>query len=278
MTIDNGYSLFRKIPNVLRARGFRLYTEKGRRLVDLWLNGGAAVLGHTPPNILRELKNTASRGLYAPFPHFSEGRYIKALLKLFPGHSFRLYAAPPPELETLIKNGTAGLWRPFFDSSFQSAIEENAPSILIPVLPGIQLWRGGLPFGLCIVTAKSEDKLAHLPANDMFSPVLLAAAARGLYDILASPQRAKPAFPRTFKALKTSPWRRQGIYLTLKENPSPQTWETLFNKFLEAGFLIPPVPSAPVILPGEMSDGEDAKLAALFSESQDNAQLRSVSP
>jgi len=271
MTDDGGYSLFRKMPNILRARGFRLYTEKGRRLVDLWLNGGAAVLGHTPPNVLRELKNTASRGLYAPFPHFSENRYIKALSKLFPGHSFRLYAAPPPELETLVKNGTAGLWRPFVDLNSPFAIENNAPSILVPVLPGIQLWRGGLPFGLCVVTAKSEDRLAQLPVNDMLSPVLLAVAARGLYDILASPQRAKPVFPRTFKALKTSAWRRQGIYLTLKENPSPETWESLFNKFLQAGFLIPPAPLAPIILPGEMSDGEDAKLAALFRESQGGA-------
>jgi hypothetical protein len=264
MTADSGYSLLKKVPNVLRARGFRLYTEKGRRLVDLWLNGGAAVLGHTPPNILRELKNTASRGLYAPFPHFSENRYFKALSKLFPGYSFRLYAAPPPELEMLIKNGTAGLWRPFLASDFPFIIEDDAAPILVPVLPGIQLWRGGLPFGLCIAAAKPEDGLAQLPAGDMLPPVLLTTAARGLYDILASPQRAKSVFPRTFKALKTSLWRRQGIYLTLKENPPPEAWEALFNKFLEAGFLIPPTPLHPLILPDELSDGEDAKLAALF--------------
>ena len=67
---DNGRALLRLVPAVLRARNFRLYTAGGRRLVDLWLNGGAAVLGHTPPALLRELKNTASRGLYAPFPIF----------------------------------------------------------------------------------------------------------------------------------------------------------------------------------------------------------------
>jgi len=271
MAADGRDSLLKNMPNVLRARGFRLYTEKGRRLVDLWLNGGAAILGHTPPDILRELKNTASRGLYAPFPHFSENRYKKALSKLFSGYGFRLYAAPPPELETLIKDGTAGFWRPFIDSSLPFLIEDKAPPLLVPVLPGIQLWRGGLPFGLCIIAAKSESGLAQLPAGDMLSPVLLAVAARGLYDILASPLRAKPVFPRTFKALKTSLWRRQGIYLTLKENPSPQTWESLFNKFLEAGFLIPPNPAAPLILPGELSDGEDAKLAALLVESQDKS-------
>ena len=89
------FSLLREIPAVLRARDFRLYTDGGKRLVDLWQNGGAAILGHTPPSLLRELKNTASRGLYAPFPHFLEGRFLKALSSIFPGRDFRLYAALP---------------------------------------------------------------------------------------------------------------------------------------------------------------------------------------
>jgi hypothetical protein len=39
----------------------------------------------------------------------------------------------------------------------------------------------------------------------------------------------------------------------------------LFRQFLEAGFLLPPVPSQPVILPGELSPGEDAKLTSVLS-------------
>jgi hypothetical protein len=297
-----------QIPTVLRARGFRLYLSKNsnrqdnRRLVDLWLNGGAAVLGHTPPNLLRELKNTASRGLYAPFPHFSEGRFIKALFKLFQepsvqepsvqepsaqkpsaqGYSFRLYAAPPQELITLFESGTAKLWRPFTDPASPFAVNaEN--SIFIPVLPGIQTWRtykcGELPLGLCVAavrtnSAESEKLLTQLPPNDTLPPVLLAVAARGVHDLLAAPQRVKPNLPQVFKALKNSRWIKQGIYLTLKEKPdcevsansSAEEWETLFHKFLNAGFLLPPTPSLPVILPGELSNGEEAKLAALISE------------
>lgn len=270
------YSLLYKVPAILRARGYRLYTQgasaKGGklRLIDMWLNGGAAILGHTPPNVLREIKNTASRGLYAPFPHFLEARFIKALAKLFPGRSFKLYAAPPAELKTLFNNGTAGLWRPFLDSNFPFAIGNNPPPILIPVLPGINGWREGFPFGLCALAIQPEiqkDALADMPSSDIFSPVLLAAATRGVYDLIASPDRAKPYFPRIFKVLKNpenSQWRRNGIYLNLKEKPQPQEWEFLFIKFLDAGFLIPPVPSQPLILPGELSDGEEAKLAAVL--------------
>jgi len=267
-TMCGEFSLLNTVPAVLRARGFRLYTQDGRRLIDLWLNGGAAILGHTPPNLLRELKNTASRGLYAPLPHFSESRFIKALSKLFPGRSFRLYAAPPPELTKLFNSGAAKLWRPFIDPASLFAVE-NAP-LFIPVLPGIQLWRGELPLGLCIAAAESENQLAQLPAGDILPPLLLAVAARGAYDLLASPERAKPAFSRIAKVMQTDDfkkrWRRQGIYLYPKEKTENDGWAILFRQFLDAGFLLPPNQNQPLILPRELSDGEEAKLAAVLCD------------
>jgi hypothetical protein len=266
MEMKDDFSLLKKIPNVLRARAYRLYTQEGRRLIDLWLTGGAAILGHTPPNILREIKNTAARGLYSPFPHFTEGRYLKALSKIFPGYSFRLYAAPPPELSVLFNSGEAKLWRPFVNPADPFTVIENAP-VLIPVLPGIQIWRGGLPFGLCVAAAKDAnyfDGEKQFFESDNLPPVLLAAAARGIYDLLAAPERATFNFPRIEKALKNSRWRRAGIYLELREKPETEEWAILFQKFLEAGFLLPPAPSFPVILPGELSDGEEAKLAGVL--------------
>ena len=248
------------LPVVLRARGFRLYTGS-RRLIDLYLNGGAAVMGHTIPNVLREIKNYASRGLYAPFPHFTQGRLLKALSLLMPEHTFGIYAAPPQELETLYNNGKAELWRPFTGTQPNNKLK-------ILVIPGIQTWRNNLPFGLCV--SASPDKAASqseiLSPGETLSPILLAAAARGVYNIIASPERIRPQLPRTYKVLKeTSFWQRNGIYLTLKEKPSQEAWAALFEKFLEAGFLLPPVPTQPVILPGELSAGEDTKLAKILS-------------
>jgi len=250
MEIKDELYILSSVPQVLRARDYRLYLSDNKRLVDLWLNGGAAIMGHTPANQLRELKNTASRGLYAPYPHFTENRLIKALSKLLPERVFRLYAAPPKEL------GAVKLWRPYADS------QERGDEVLIPVIPGIQTWRGGLPFGLCAVAAQNEEAVSKLPPGDKLSPVLLSLAARGIHDIIAAPQRGKIQYSRIAKALKTGNWQRNGIYLTLKETPDMAGWETLFNKFLEAGFLLPPSPLYPLILPGEMSDGEEAKLTA----------------
>jgi hypothetical protein len=257
----NEFSLLEMVPTVLRARDFRLYTGKGR-LVDLWQNNGAAVLGHTPPSLLKELKNTASRGLYAPFPHFLEARYHKALSRIFPDRNFHLYAAPPPELEKLAANGSAAFWRPFADSASPLGVPESPP-ILIPVVPGIQTWRAGLPLGLCVLAVKGEAAISH---GDYLPPVLLAAAARGVYDLISIAQaRANPVYPRIAKALKKQNfWQRSGIYLTLRQKPSQTEWETMFRRFLENGFLLPPIPSQPLILPGILSPGEEAKLALLL--------------
>jgi hypothetical protein len=257
------------IPVILRARGYRLYTQDGRRLIDLWLNGGAAILGHTPPNVLREIKNTASRGLYAPFPHFTEGRYLKALAKLFPGYVFRLYAglsekevrAETPRclrsnyMSREEKDLEIQLWRPYTNPDKPFEVKEGL-DLFVPVLP----------FSPYVLAAKTESLLAQFPPGDTLSPVLLAAAARGLYDLLAAPERAKPVMPKVFKALQSNKtWKREGIYLRLKKEPTNAEWETLFKKFLDAVFLLPPDPSQPVILPGEMSDGDAKQLSTALS-------------
>ncbi|MDR2434588.1 MAG: hypothetical protein LBD47_08465 [Treponema sp.] len=265
------FDLLRLVPEVLRARDFRLYTKGGRRLVDLWQNGGAAVLGHTPHLLLRELKNTASRGLFAPFPHFLEGRFIRALSRLFPGRAFRFYASAPAAAGDLLKKGAAGFWRPFLNPLAPLAAAD-APEVLIPVLPGIQGWRGCLPQGLCVLAIDSTCENA-LPSGDFLSPVLLAAAVRGIYDLIAAaPERAGSVLPRITKALNNSdsPWQRRGIYLSLKADcglraeTAPQVWAALFRRFLEAGFLLPPIPDHPLILPGVLPPGEEAKLAEVL--------------
>lgn len=276
-TKNNELSLLELMPRVLRARDFRLYTHDGRRLVDLWQNGGAAVLGHTPPLLLREIKNTASRGLYAPFPHFTEQRLLKALSRVLPGRSFRIYAAPPSGINAgAAASHNARLWRPYLDFCLpdsaqkpDAARQTNAPALVIPALPGAQSWRNGLPLGLCVyaVTTGFEEKIFNeLPPGDPLPPVFLAAVTRGIWDLIAAmPVRANLQWQRINKILKTSAWQRRGIYLFPRSKPNREAWAVLFMRFLDAGFLLPPVPEHPVILPGILSPGEEAKLAEILN-------------
>jgi hypothetical protein len=273
MMIDE--TLLRLLPPVARARDFRLYTRDGRRLVDLWQNNGAAVLGHTHTGLLRALKNAAERGLYAPLPHAQEGRFHRALSALLPGMSFRLYrgdaaplgaaallqppgpdpvALPDPALGAALPPPPAPLlWRPFLDDPSP----QDRPLVL--VLP--QPWPGALRV-LALPPGPAETSA---PASQLIPPTILAAAARGVYGIIAAKAvRGRPRYPRIEEALAEKKWRRRGIYLCLSAETDDQAYAALFQRFLEQGFLLPPVETHPLILPGVLSPGEEAKLAELL--------------
>jgi hypothetical protein len=272
--------LLHKVSPILRARDFRLYTQGGTRLVDLWQYGGAAILGHTPPQVLRELKNSAERGLFSPFPHPMEARFIKALARLFPdGKAFRVYAdearlraaltqagltvpevfPDPAFLPETFDDQAISLWRPFIPQA-----PGPRPHYLIPVLPWVLSPK-------VLVIGEAEDSSRSLsgfsPDSDLVSPAILAAATRAVYDLLAALEkdgRGTPAFPKVEQALgqKNGVWRCSGIYLTYTGPLDGYT--ALFLRFLEGGFLLPPSPGQPLILPGAMSPGEEAKLAVLL--------------
>jgi hypothetical protein len=303
-------ALLRSLPVIRRARDFRLYTEDGRRLTDLWQYGGHAILGHTPPAVLRELKNAASRGLFAPFPGCYEGRLIKALSRLFPGRLVRLYAGEASLRLALVRagydasapfrdpafpaSGTVSpppgktpptLWRPFLEDPLPTkpaagpqSVEQitgnrqvragqeaagnkgQTAEILVPLLP---LPWAGVPQPLII--DRSLEVAFPPSGQDLLSPLVLAAAARSVHDLIATlPEQRGRKFPGIWKALAQSPWRRRGVYLFPEETPEPDAWEGVFRRFLDHGFLIPPDPREPLILPGVLSPGEAAKLAGLF--------------
>jgi hypothetical protein len=269
--------LLRLVPQVLRARGWRLYTGKGR-LVDLWQYGGRAILGHNPPNMLRAIKNNGERGLFAPHPHFAEERMYKALSALLPGFSFHLYTqdAAALLLQKIPPDKTA-VWRPYLNDPAVQAMP-----VLLPVLPCAF---PGVPAVFAVNTAAftsspaglaEKTVLPEFPPPQLISPVALVAAARSIYDLLAKPERGTPRFPKIDCAVKKSAvWKRHGIYLTFVSGENagggnsgnrcvPESYAILFRYFLESGFLLPPSPEDPLILPGELSPGEEAKLVALL--------------
>jgi hypothetical protein len=255
-------TLLQTLPPVVRARGFRLYTQDGRRLVDLWQNNGAAILGHTGGS-LKALKNAAERGLYAPFPHSQERRFHRALSTLLPGMEFRLYRGPLPPMpgaedlpDPAVEEAlppppppAASLWRPFL------AVPRDR--ILAPVLP--LPW----PEALRVLALPPREDLPPAPESQLISPVILAVATRGVYDLIAAGAK-RPPYPRIEEALTEQQWRRRGIYLS-KNAADDEAYAALFRRFLDQGFLLPPVRTQPLILPGELSPGEEAKLAGLLA-------------
>lgn len=244
--LDTASGLLEKLPPIGRARGYRLYASGERRFVDLWQYGGKALLGHTVPGLLKTLKNDASRGLFAPLPHPGRARLEKALGKLFPGCSFRIYrdrAALPD----------AALWRPFWDEGAPLAFRD-APLTFVPVLP--------LPWMNAPEIVVRKDKEAADVAEDFVSPVFLSGLARAVYELIAASQSRPPLnlkkYDRNFPL-----WKRRGIYLLFAGEMS--LYESLFARFLDRGFLLPPDPALPAILAPGLSPGEDAALVSLLS-------------
>jgi hypothetical protein len=276
--------LLRLVPEIHRARGWRLYAKDGSRIVDLWQYGGRALLGHNPPGLLRALKNSAERGLFVPLPHFAEGRFRKALAGLLPGRRFRFYAggeglgAALAAAEKVLPGRArdSAVWRPFLDIP-------SGP-LFIPVLP--------FPFpgapAVLVLNPEADSALEHVLPVETVSPTALAAAARCIRDLIAAPGRGGPCFPKLALSLdspRNRNWRRQGIYLSClpgshsacpasganaesgsntENGNNAESYPALFRRFLAAGFLLPPSPSQPAILPGELSRGEEAKLVELL--------------
>ncbi|MDR0539636.1 MAG: hypothetical protein LBG74_03930 [Spirochaetaceae bacterium] len=251
-------NLYKDIPVIKRARGWRLYSETGQRLTDLWQIGGGGLLGHTQSALLRELKNTAERGLFAPYPSFAKERFFKALRALFPAAiAFTALPERPQDIP---------LWRPF---SYENAAVEKEPSFAAalpcPLLPWAAVW---------------NERKPHSSAEDLtwdFSPVVFAAAARAVYNLIAAPERGCPSYPKieaAFKKMGSAEkriWRRDGIYFYYAPTYSPAApYQRLFHAFFEKGFLLPPCPDEPLILPGELSPGEETKLAVLLQTTHEH--------
>ncbi|MDR2865454.1 MAG: hypothetical protein LBV68_07600 [Spirochaetaceae bacterium] len=281
--------LLRSIPRIKRARAWRLYTQDNRRLVDLWQCGGKALLGHKAPHVISELKNSAEKGLCAQFGSVYELRLIKVLLCLFPGKIFRMYQDRYSLNKTLCElsktRGNEGLslencafWRPFLDEkepfSLKTAQFETEKAALDKNNPFIVL----LPFPLVPEILVLDPSLAQvIGSSDIISPLILAGTLRAAHDLRANSERGICRFQKILRALgergdKTSSagpssslWQRQGIYLYRKSKTCD--YPALFRQFLEAGFLLPPSADQALILPGELSAGEEAKLASLLSES-----------
>ena len=274
------------LPWVRRARGYRLYTEDGRRLLDLYLDGGAALLGHRPELLGRELKNVVGRGLIGNLPSSYVARLLRTLRQALPGHAWFGIAATAGAACRLLRRQLGGVPSlplevadPLVDSAWSGAQvawwrplcgEQPAGGTWLQQGPAALLHR--LPFaaGAGPVTVSTRHcGAAALPVaagtapagSPAVSPLLLAGATAALRRLLrTAPERS--AVARSWPRMAPG-WRRSGIYL-MAEYP-PRQHEAVFAAFLAAGVLLNPRYPGPSIIPGAASSGELALLHRLFA-------------
>ncbi|MDR1363225.1 MAG: hypothetical protein LBJ35_04170 [Spirochaetaceae bacterium] len=244
--------LLQEFPVIERARGFRLYGG-GRRFVDLWQHGGAAIMGHKPARVVRDMKNTAERGLFAPLPSTAARRFIRSLELLFPDKAFNVYA----DSSAVSAYKRLPVWRPFCPALSEKSLNARA---FRPVLP--------FPLAPAVVVC-GKDSTKKQP-DSFVSPLILAASTRAVYDMLAHPERGLMRFKLIKEAFEQPEtrknWRLDGIYIYPVKTGAAKNWREHFRRFMNSGFLLPPSPAEPLILPGELSKGEGAALAKLLRQ------------
>lgn len=277
-------SLLDEIPLIRRAAGYRLYTGDGRRYLDAWQAGGAALLGHRAGRYREAFANKAQRGLTVPLPAPEVRKLKRALATWLPEtrpvrlfeNSDRMFAAiraclgafevvDPAMGETGAAPQAAGpsrivLARPFL-------VQEASPGDwVVPVLPLPS------PFACAVLLGQELDEASgggpgegvrRLPDGELVAVAPISSVTRALHDLFRVVRAGGHTGVGVAAELaKTGVWRARGPYLEAGAAADAERYRRLFRLFRDEGVIISPDRLQPSIVPADMSKGERAHLMA----------------
>jgi len=265
------------LPRLKSARGYRLYGADGRRYIDFYQNGGYAMTGHRPAEVLQALKSSAARGLWAEYPSGWQYRAEQMLKQLLPfADKVFLY----PNEETVLKDVSAYYQAPVkireTPAGFWEDEEKNGKTAGEDEAVPITRWR---PFGL---DPAGEESLAAGEMGELFIPLVpfpgrfLPVPVCGVKGCGFSPsieQENSPVLctlmvksiaqtrklidecnPDRWRAFDLTGVKRSGPYLRF--DGGEEQYAELYRKMLEEGVLLPPDRNIPAIIPPEYTSGE----------------------
>lgn len=263
--------LINHLPPIKRARGYRLYDYNQRVYLDLYQNGGRAVLGHRAFRLTTVMKDVIAKGIIFDLPSIYTKRFEQALCRRFPEFPY-VYLAGSPEGALLLaalylgrEVSSSDICDPFSRSKGKGDIFRHYPfvkdaqaeeraSVLMPVIPFVM---SNSPAALCFRHAPPEG----FPVSELISPVILAGALRALHDL--KNYRQADWFREELLKGKRG-WLQRGIYITA--NFDEELYAGVFKSFLEQGVLLNPGYPGPSILPAEASPGELKRMVDLFGK------------
>jgi hypothetical protein len=256
-------NLLSALPDITRARGYRLYTRQGKRFIDFWQDGGRSILGVRQAGFTLVVKDRLSAGLYRDLPS-AWGRQFPRLASLkFPGWATsRVFASEERALRALELHAGLG------SGSLRSAFDLPDPAKGEAAKNGLSLLRPFLPL------PEAEACLALLPLppplspglllfardpgqsveSDIVSPLQLAAAAKALSDLEYRKKDFAEAQWRLADPFIRGLFARRGPYLLPECGEGD--YPSLFKELLDSGVLISPEHGVPSVLPFEWDEGE----------------------
>ena len=298
MTSDSGNQFTapeRLLPIIRRAREFHLYDDAGRRYLDLYQDGGRAILGHRPAGLTTRMKNELSRGLMVQAPSHAEPRFLRRLLRRHPGYAVAALVptADVPALLTEIaaRHGREGAH--VFDPAVGGAVLKE-PAVEGPAVEG-PTEEGPPDAGVDPAAAPRGEPFAAqarpflpIPEATVLLPVVPAPSGLGVQALLLRAggtdgddlfRTLPPPAPFVVRAFEhalgrlevaerdhAAPtwdpealgglWSVRGPYLRFVG--PPDRYHEVFRRYLEAGYIVNPGVARASIVPKIYSEGERA--------------------
>jgi hypothetical protein len=262
------------LPAFNRAKGHRIYDNNGNRFVDMYLDGGRAVCGWRREGVLTALKNEVSKGVFGAYPSVFEGRFLKAVKRLFEEvyqiklDRVLLYESEKSFLEIngLVESDIVeGLdykekssvlrWRPYSEASREAL---NSCSVFVAVLP--------LFFGSTVVVCVKDGATVRSDADvEVCLPAAVLNSAVKAVSVLTADLKecsGEAAVTADSGLFFSESVRCDGRYLFFSE----KNYDSLVTAALKSNILLSPVSSVPSYLPETLSHGEYAKLKIFFEK------------
>lgn len=273
MISEGAAALLQTVPDVRRARGYRLYTGGDRRLLDLYQEGGRALLGHRPGKLVHDTKNVLERGVLSAFPSPERARAERAVMRLV---APLLEAAGMTDARVELLPASL-VQHTQLDLSLPDVLwDARAEDLSRGVLP---LWRPWLPDSMLPRAASAlrtaGAMVVRLPLPSLFAVEAVVAASDRQLDGPARVPVAEPALKAVSVVcgvLERSPvplahslpgFAGCGPYLWMEtvigsqsSTDALQAYAERFSSFLAHDILISPDPLVPSVMPNEYSEGE----------------------
>ena len=247
--------IFSRFGAVKRARDCFLYTSKGVRLVDMYQEGGRAILGWGKGSAVTVFKNVLERKIIGTFatdfsPRVSGGQsqLSRAVSELLAGERFvHIFNSRNDALDFAKSNSLCAV---DFIPWNQENIDWREKDCVLIAPP--------FPFGDTVfVIAMKED----VPGGDSVYCVpapLSAAITRSIYDLISELQTREEKDWFIYDTVLTKYWMRKGPYLFPKVGQ--ERYKDFIVHCLDCGIVISPDFNVPSIVPFGADKGNFTKL------------------
>lgn len=273
---DFSAEIFARYGTVRRARGVYLYTAKGVRLTDCFLEGGAAILGWNSGKARTHFKDTFERGANGSFCGGLYGALETSVKHLLPAEYTCVRLVPSGMIagSTSSVSDNSQLWRPWLDfcrTDDRNKADHPVGKMIWPCveqgrkLPSVVRIVPPFPFaGAPVVLAFTEDYAMKnpdkVPEHAVCPAPLVAALTRSFYELKQAlcvyGHKDFTADSKTF-----SEWfERRECWLFPKI--AREDYDRFVLEALDAGIIFSPDYDTPSIMPWRANAGDLKRLCA----------------